>query len=237
MGHTFARSAFLNVSPETVAEGMVNYFGNAGIPARILPLDAERNAEFEARLQTSPNNWTIVYWPVYMGGDFHFSRSLSMLLETTVSVIRVEDEDYWVHGLFQYGRVVDLFASRPDFWEDDEDDRKVAKAKTALYRKKWGGNANAIASVLPVQPELVAPYLQHPYRVGKEIFPKGKAFPEDYYDITDSLVLFDFWPRLGIIVPEHEIWSARIWIDREAHRNYDNPKRKLLSIDDFAFEF
>lgn len=137
-------------------------------------------------------DWTVLFWPpMFRGHDLPAARWLARQLDTTVSAIHVIDGAYWAHYLFDKGKEVDRFASRPDVAADS------AQGAAGLARR-YAGDAKAVARHLGVPADIVARYLVH-------VGPEGPTtrYPDDVYAVDDPWVFTDFWRHVGITYPEN----------------------------------
>lgn len=144
------------------------------------------------------NGWTVLFWPpLFARHDIPASRHLSRQLETIVSAVHTYEGDYWVHVLFDKGKEVDRFASRPDF-------AAPTPGAAARLKKKWRGDAQVLARLLGANAEEVSRYYVH-------LGPEGLAtrFPEDQFRLDDPWVFTDFWRHLGIPYPEDTLRFER----------------------------
>jgi len=189
MGYFLALSAIRDVPPPRVAAAIrdtVAPFG-VGLASAEGETDDVRDLHlYEAGL------WTIVLWPEYFNiHDLPLAEALSQDLSTIVSTVHVYDDEYWTHGLFQGGRLVDHFASRPRFFAHEPEAPQVDPSE-------WAGDAEAIATTLGVAPDPIAGYLVH---LDGPTARTGRVHADDAAPIEEFWVFADFWRWLGIDYP------------------------------------
>jgi hypothetical protein len=190
MSYFLAVSAIRGVPTTKVAAAIKEVVGRHGVglePAQTNAADDRRDVHLFAA-----HDWTIVLWPQYFNiHDLPMAESLSAELSTVVSTIHVYDEQYWTHGLFEHGRRLDAFASRPRFFDEEVGAEPIDPTE-------WAGDAGLVARTVGVDPDVVAGYLVHMDAPGA---PTGKVNPDDDFPLDDFWVFVDFWRRLGIEYP------------------------------------
>jgi hypothetical protein len=215
MGHFLAVSAFAGRPPDEVARHVVEYASRYGVSC--VPTDEQEIDEHhDALVFASARGWTVVLWPAYFNiHDMAACRELSLRMSTLVSTVHVYDDDYWAHLLVRNGEVLDRFASLPGYFA------KTPAEKEEL-RRKWRGDAAAMAQPFGVAADTLRPYLVDldtrprpaPARGLKRVLrwaggtrqvePEAapdKAYPDDEFALDNFWVFVDFWRRSGIEYP------------------------------------
>lgn len=206
MGLFLAVSAFRNLPVAQLSEAAAFYAATHGVECRPVAL-GESHGESESRHDAfffePVDGWTVALWPGYFNiHDIELCRHLSRKLKTVASTVHVYDGDYWVHVLLDNGHVIDRFATMPDYFAEGEVD------KTNM-RMVWAAHPAAIAEVLGVAEDSIAPYLVHS---SPEIESRPvRAFAGDRFELADLWVFTDFWRRVGIQYPDDVTkYSARL---------------------------
>ena len=201
MGVFVAAAAFRTDNADAVLDAVRCFFREQRWPAQPVETQAAEAGE-DVFVHPPASGWTVVLWPRYFT-DIPAVRFVSAALSVAASAVRIHDGDYWAHLLVDRGRVLDRFASMPDYFTDDPDE--VARLIT-----RWAGNAAALAEVFSRSEAHIAPYLVH---VRLDDLDEqaddlqdaeacsGKALPDDAYDRDDPWVFTDFWRRVGITYP------------------------------------
>jgi hypothetical protein len=200
MGQFIAASAFKNVLPENLSREIVDYAKKFDVACELAEDDSPTEENWDILIYKPQNGWTVVLWPTYFGvHDFGICREISEKLGILVSSVHVYDGDYWSHGLFENGKILDLFCSRPTYFEEHRKDFERLK-------KKWQGKDEIIAGSFGVQRGLIAPYLKDIDLL--KVNELGKVFPNDQFELSDFWVFVDFWQKAGIIYPDYPENSA-----------------------------
>lgn len=176
------------------------------------PGQTESSPRTDATVFASKDRWTIVLWPEYFNiHDFSICAALSERLPTLVSTVHVYDGDYWVHGLFEQGHLLDQFCSQPYYFAEDSETANQMKAK-------WRGSPEAIAPRFQVPVDAIRGYLSHlplpevsaPQSRSLLSFLKRhkpnvsdrKVKSDDAFGLDNFWVFTDFWRSLGIRYPD-----------------------------------
>jgi len=124
------------------------------------------------------------------------SRFLSTSLQKTVFSFHIHDGDLWMYLLFKNGAQVDQFNPRPNYWDED--------ANSASDPLTWSGNANVVSQYWPnVRPEQIARYLIQ-WENDADEESRGKAYPEDEFEIGIDWQMADFMAQIGLVIPADE---------------------------------
>jgi hypothetical protein len=169
--------------------------------------NAHPTPKTDALIFEQQNEWRVILWPEYFNvHDFAICQAMSERLQTLVSTVHVYDDDYWAHGMFQNGVLIDKFCSIADYFAKED-----ASARVLL--EDWRGNADKVADAIGVTSGTVSRYMVSlsPRSQTRRLFgllsrtspPSGKAYADDTCPIDDFWVFTDFWRRLGIIYPEN----------------------------------
>jgi hypothetical protein len=189
MGYFLALTAIRDAPPPRVADAIRASVERHGV--RLTPAEGDTNDARDLHAYEA-GAWTIVLWPEYFNiHDLPLAEILSRDLSTIVSTVHVYDDEYWTHGLFQDGRLVDRFASRPRFFADEPEAPQVDPSE-------WGGDAEAIARTLGIAPDPIAGYLVH---LDGPAARTGRVNADDAAPIEEFWVFVDFWRALGIDYP------------------------------------
>jgi hypothetical protein len=190
MSHFLAVSAVRGVPTAGVAAAIKEVVGRHGVGLEQVQAAMAEDGR-DVRLFAAPG-WSIILWPQYFNiHDLPMAESLSAELSTVVSTIHVYDDQYWTHGFFEQGRRLDMFASRPRFFDEEVD-------AAPIDPNEWAGDAELIARSVGVESGAVAGYLVHMDAPGA---PTGRVHPDDDFPLDDFWVFVDFWRRLGIHYP------------------------------------
>jgi len=190
MSYFLAVSAVRGVPTTRVAEAITQIVGRHGVGLEQVQTDAVEDGR-DVHLFAA-QDWTIVLWPQHFNiHDLPMAESLSAELSTIVSTIHVYDEQYWTHGLFEHGRRLDAFASRPRYFDEEV-------GADPIDQTEWAGDAGLVARTLRVEPDVIAGYL---VQMDRPNAPTGKVHPDDDFPRDDFWVFVDFWRRLGIDYP------------------------------------
>lgn len=122
------------------------------------------------------------------------AAALSESLGLPVIDLHFSDDVIWGYTLFQAGREVDRYASRPNYWEEQSPEEI----------KKQSGNALVVASVWPeVTADEIVEYLTNKELLTDEA-EESRAYPEDHFSVSDAWQLCDFMRKLGLNYPFDE---------------------------------
>jgi len=212
MGLFLAVSAVSCDSASKVAGVIAEHASRNGVAWSKAPPD-QVNEESDAAIHASMGGWVVIVWPNYFTQDASLAETLSRGLGTVASTVHVYDGDYWSHLLFDSGRLIDRFASDPDYFAESREDRE-------RLQREWRGDPRLVAAAVGVQPETLARYLE-----GEQA--SGKAYTDDEFDLDDVWVFVDFWRRMGIAYPsdsarpEHVIRLMPGWEKRLPSGDYE----------------
>lgn len=213
MGYLLAVSAFQDLTVERLTRAIQQYAARYDVACAVFhPGQAEPSPRTDATVFSITDGWTIVLWPEYFNiHDFPICETLSEQLSTLVSTVHVYDEDYWAHGLFERGQLLDQFCSKPECLAEDSETVNRMKVK-------WQGNPKVIASRFRVPVDAIGGYLVHlsPSDEGasqsgsffsflkrrKPRVSDSKVKPEDDFGLDNFWVFTDFWRSLGIHYPD-----------------------------------
>ena len=221
MGYFLAVSAFQDSTVEKLAQAIQQYAAEFGVACQIFdPPQNESSPKTDTTVFSPTNGWTIVLWPEYFNiHDFPICEVLSDRLSTLVSTIHVYDGDYWAHGLFEKGQLIDQFCSQPGYFAENLEIAEQMKAR-------WQGNPEAVASRFKVPVDVVRGYLVH-FSPSEENVPQPRSLlsflkrrkprvsdhkvkPDDEFELDNFWVFTDFWKRLGIHYPDDMTGWARL---------------------------
>ncbi len=196
MGNFLAVSAFRDVDDDAVAEATAAFFARCGVQIQPVAESEPNRPRSDFNVFAPVGRWTVVLWPAYFNiHDVPVCTALSGDLATVVSTVHTYDSDYWTHVLLREGSVLDRYASVPDYFEAEN---------VAELAEKWAGNAAVVAVAVDGDPALLAPYFHQ--AVGSEV--RGKASPNDVFELGSEWVFTDFWRRAGIEYPR-DVLSGR----------------------------
>ncbi|MFI5931837.1 hypothetical protein [Actinoplanes sp. NPDC051494] len=184
-----------------VADAVVRFAAGHGVPARVLP-SVVPGAELTAFVGEPSGGWVVLALPD--GSDFAepACRWLSAELDTTVSELGLFESTSWWHRVFDRGRDVDRYSSRPA----GQVPFGASRAEAARVRKTWAGDPEEVAAVFGADPRMVARYYAGPGWLKRRRLVarlrgpsyQPRAFPDDNTDLLDGWVGADLWQRLGI---------------------------------------
>ena len=114
------------------------------------------------------------------------SRLVSDKTDCIAVVVTSEWRQFWTMTVIDRGRIVDRYAS----CVGPLSERNLA-AVTGVQ-----GDAATAAACVNAPKELLARYYRN-----TSVESEARAFPDDEYPLSDSLVWRDLWRRLGIHIP------------------------------------
>lgn len=189
MSMFMAWSAFKGAPAQAIVAEIRSYFSRHGVELKNVPADPYEALE-EDTLIYDRGRWVIIRWPEAMlNGDLPLCEDLTRKLRILASTNVVAEDDVWRHALVDRGEVVDIFANRPDYYCETEQQARTMK-------KRFQGNAETVARALGVDPKIVSPYFVH---LGMDRTPK--AFPDDEEHLGSPWSFRCFWNRVGIVIP------------------------------------
>jgi hypothetical protein len=225
MGYFLAVSAFQDSAVERLAQAIRRCASEFNVACHTFdPERAESNPETDASLFEPVEGWTVVLWPAYFNiHDFPVCQALSEQLSTLVSTMHVYDGDYWAHGLFERGQLLDRFCSQPDYFAEDSETAERMKTE-------WRGDPETIASRFNVSAEAIRGYVLR-LASFEESVPQPRSLfslfkrrrpglsvrkvkPDDEFGLDNFWVFTDFWKRLGIRYPDNVAeWAKLVRFD------------------------
>jgi hypothetical protein len=213
VGYFLAVSAFQDLPVDQLAQAIQHYAAKFGVACEMFnPDQAEPSPRTDATVFAPTDGWTIVLWPEYFNiHDFPTCETLSEQLSTLVSTVNVYDGDFWTHGLFEQGRLLDQFCSQPDYFAEDPETANQMRAR-------WQGNPDVIASRFTIPVDDIRGYLLHLSSLeegasqSRSLFSflkrrkpsvlDRKVKPDDDFELDNFWVFTDFWRSLGICYPD-----------------------------------
>jgi len=222
MGYFLAVSAFQGSSVDQLAQAIQRYTAKFGVACETFsPDQLVPSPRTDATVFAPIDEWTIVLWPEYFNThDFPMCEALSERLSTLVSTVHVYDGDYWAHGLFEQGCLLDQFCSQPDYFAEDSETANLMKVK-------WQGDPETIASRFQIPVDAICGYLSH-LPLPEDRVPQSrplfsflkrrkpsvfdrKVKPDDDFGLDNFWVFTDFWRSLGIHYPDDMTkWAKRL---------------------------
>lgn len=182
-----AMAAFRGGDPDLLAASIVDWLRERGVAATV-DVTGPSCRPLEARI-FDLGEWTVVLWPHdFLFEDVDATRDVAAGLGLDAAAVHHLHADYWVHVAFSGDETLDRFASVPDYWVN-------APANIRDKRRRWRGDAVAVARFYRVPYERVRPYFEHvPYGSSST----RRALPHDEFPLADGRVLHDFWRSVGI---------------------------------------
>lgn len=197
MGIFLNLASLYKVDKEKLKTEVENFFKNSGVKAKHTNKKKDDINEHQDIVMYTDNEskWTVLFYTQGAVYGTRLSGFLSDKLNCLVSHIRVYDGDYWAHFYFKDGNVLDMFASIPDYFEQDQ-------AQIERLKNKYKANPSKIAVFYPgaLDPADIEKYFEH-IDLNKSY---SKAYSSDEHNLDDFWVFTDFWKKLGIVYPEIE---------------------------------
>ena len=132
------------------------------------------------------------------GEVLHDSEGVAAALSESIGLpvidLHFSDDVVWGYALFQAGREVDRYSSRPNYWEE----------QSPIEIERQSGDALVVASVWPeVAADVIVEYLTNKESLTEEA-EESRAYPEDHFSVSDAWQLCDFMRKLGLDYPFDE---------------------------------
>jgi hypothetical protein len=208
MGGFIHMAALQSTDSRAIADAVVRYATACDVPAAAVPAGSASTQDFASVLRPD-NGWSIVDWPRYFTGPATATRWLSGQLGVVASLVEYYDGDDWNHIAFDRGEVRDRFASDPAGQTSE-------LTSLAEARRRWSGNAGVVSALFGRQEQDITPYFARPRPLRRALARlvgtpanRGKARPDDRFDLDDPWVFVDFWKRLGITYPNDPTQADR----------------------------
>jgi hypothetical protein len=112
MGEWIATSAFRCDDLSGLTESIRACLARFDVDAETVPR-SEHGEDHDALIYAANNGWIVVNWPLWFYSNALVGETVSRALETIATTVHVYDGDYWTHLLFDRGRLLDRFCSRP----------------------------------------------------------------------------------------------------------------------------
>src|SRR5437016_1801813 len=129
MGYFLAVSAFKDVPVDALARAVAEDAARYQVwTDATLPRTEEVAPRTDATLFDPVNGWTIILWPEYFNAhDFGACKRITAGLGCLASTVHVHDDDYWAHGLFERGDLLDRFCSQPGYFTESAEEEQRLK--------------------------------------------------------------------------------------------------------------
>lgn len=138
-----------------------------------------------------PSGSTVAFADTILTDSEGIAQALSASLTSPVILLFYAEDVVWGYNLFNGGEEVDLYSSRPNYWEEQ---------LPGDYARQEG-NASAVAAVWPdVDADSITAYLTDKEKVSEKQGSE-KAYPDDEHEIWDGWQLIDFMRKLGLSLP------------------------------------
>lgn len=187
MGLFLSASGVLTPDGNAVREAIGAYVASAG--GTFEPRAGTTNDRNIGVIQSTALTTTVLYPDGFTGWD-DLSNFLSVEVKKPVFSFHIHDGDLWMFVAFDNGKEVAWFNPIPDYWEQIDD----------AERKRWGGNAQSVASLVP---GLAAASVERYFAPWTEavLAAKQKSYDDDEFAIGVDWQLTDFMRRLGFVYP------------------------------------
>ncbi len=193
MGYFLTVSAIRLVAVEDAEREIRKYMGAHGVSVDAIAMSAKFDESRDLLFYPKSSMWTIQLWPDHFTSfDVPVCCAVSKALDTIVSLIHTYDGDYWAHFLISKGRVVDRFASIPNYFDSSP---KMAEQLQA----RWKGNPSEISRLTGAASQSIEPYFRH----------LGTSEDSHSDRLDDIWVFTEFWHQLGISYPENILLFER----------------------------